>query len=103
MDRKEELMKYLKQNNADEILISPIVDDFVFLESRLDELRKLPFIKINPKNPAQQKTTPAAKLYKECLQQYTNILKVLSKTAGADSDDEDSPLRKWVKAHVNNS
>lgn len=100
MDRRQQLLDYLIRDGTDEILITSMVDNFVFLESELDKLRDLPMIKINPKNPAQQKATPASKLYKELLQQYTNVLKVLMKVSGADESDEESPLRAWVKQHV---
>lgn len=101
MNRREQLLDYLIRDGTDEILIVSMIDEFLFLESKLDELRKLPMIKINPKNPAQQKATPASKLYKELLQQYMNILKVLMRISGADESDEESPLRAWVKQHVN--
>lgn len=99
MTRREELLQLVK----DDITLIPLIDDIVFLESQLTELKKLPFIRINPNNPSQQKTTPAAKQYKEFLQQYTNCIKVIARATGADESDDESPLRKWVKAHVNNS
>jgi hypothetical protein len=40
-------------------------------------LKKLEFIKVHPTNPALQKTTPAAKLYKECSQSYMNAIRIL--------------------------
>lgn len=97
MTRKEELLKLL--NN--DITYIPLVNDMVYLEDQLDELRKLPKIKIHPSDPSKQKTTPAAKLYKEYLQQYTNIVRILMKATGADETDEESPLRKWMNEHVN--
>lgn len=97
MTRKEELLKLL--NN--DITYIPLVNDMVYLEDQLDELRKLPKIKIHPSDPSKQKTTPAAKLYREYLQQYTNIVRILMKATGADETDEESPLRKWMNEHVN--
>lgn len=78
--------------------LEPTIEEFLFIENQLVELKKLPFIKIHPKDPTRQKSTPAAKLYKELLQQYTNILKVLMRITGTDEADEESPLRKWVKS-----
>ena len=72
----------------------------VELEDQLEYLRSLPKIRIHPKNPERQKATPAAKLYKELLQQYTNIVRIMMKASGADEAEEDSPLRKWFKDHV---
>ena len=70
----------------------------VFLETRLEELRKLPFIKVNPKNPVQQKTTPAGRQYKELLQQYINLIKALEKLS--ENENEISPLREWLNNHT---
>lgn len=99
-DRREELIGYCCKSEEDKCVLAPLIDEVVFLENRLDELKKLPFIKVNPKNPMQQKSTPAQKQYKELLQQYTNIIKVLTRATGHDEADEESPLRKWVKGHV---
>lgn len=100
MDRAKELKKLLsasKQNEDGNVLFDNLVDEVIFIEDQLIELKKLPFISVNPRNSFQQKTTPAAKQYKELLQQYTNCLKVLGKASGQDLDDEDSPLRAWAK------
>lgn len=59
-------------------LILPLIEEAVFLEGKMTELKKLPFVSVNPKNPALQKLTPAAKLYKECTQSYMNAIRILS-------------------------
>lgn len=97
MDRKEELLKVIEHDAA----LVPLIDEVIFLEGRLEELKRLPFIKIHPKDPTKQKATPAQKQYKELLQQYVNIIRVLIRATGTDENDEESPLRKWVKQHVN--
>ena len=96
MDRKKELLKLA----GDDATLIELVSKMLFLEKRLEELEKLPFIKVNPNNPAQQKATPAAKQYKELLQQYTNCIKILSRAGNVDDTEEESPLRKWVRKHV---
>ena len=95
-NRKEELLKVIENDTT----LTPLIDEVVYLEEQLDYLRKLPKIKVHPKNPEMQKTTPAAKLYKEMLQQYTNIIRILMRATGTDLEDDESPLRKWVKNHV---
>lgn len=100
MERREKLIKYLCHIEDDRQIIEPLVDEFLFLEKQLDRLKKLPFIKIHPDNPEMLKATPAAKQYRELLQQYTNIIKVLEKFNGDDSEGEESPLRIWVKNHA---
>lgn len=99
MSRKEELLKLI----GNEPLLIPLVTEMVELEEQLDFLRTLPKIKVHPKDPTKQKTTPAAKLYKELLQQYTNIIRILIHATGTDESDEESPLRKWVRLHADNS
>lgn len=97
MDRKKELLKTIEYDPA----LMPLIDEVVFLEGRLEELKKLPFIKVHPKDPTKQKATIAQKQYKELLQQYVNIIRVLIRATGTDESDEESPLRKWVKQHIN--
>ena len=96
MNRKEELLSLL---NNDPTYV-PLINEMVYLEEQLDELRGLPKIKRHPSDPSKQKTTPAAKLYKEYLQQYTIIVRILMRVTGADEVEEDSPLRKWMNEHI---
>lgn len=75
-----------------------IIDEILFVEERLEILRRLPFLKIDAKNPTRQKATPASRQYKELLQQYTNSLKTLFKISGDAGDNEqESPLRQWIR------
>ena len=97
IDRKEKLLSLA----GDDAALIELVSKVLFLEKHLEELEKLPFIKVNPNNPEQQKATPAAKQYKELLQQYTNCIKILSRAGNADDSEEESPLRKWVRKHAN--
>lgn len=99
MTRKEELLKLL--NN--DVTYVPLITEMLYLEDQLDELRALPKIKIHPSDPTKQKTTPAAKLYKEYLQQYTNIVRILMKATGIDENEEESPLRRWMNEHIDKS
>jgi regulator of replication initiation timing len=98
MTRKEELLKIFDQIDDTKGIIAPMIDDVVFLELRLQELRQLPFIRVNPKNPADQKPTPAAKQYKELLQQYNNCIKILTGVLRKDAPEEDSPLRAFLNS-----
>lgn len=97
MDRKKELLEIIKH---DPILI-PLVNQTIDIEKRLADVSKLPFYKVNPKNPTQQKMLPAFRIYKELLQQYTNCIKVLASASGQNESDEESPLRKWVNSRLN--
>lgn len=103
MDRKEELISLIKTTGIDnDIKASQLIDEIVFIEEQLRELKKYPFIAVNPKNSMQQKATPAAKQYKELLQQYNNSLRLLFRLSGdlGKDDQEDSPLRAWARART---
>lgn len=97
MTRKEELIEAVHGNT----LLVPLVNDMVYLEGQLEYLQTLPKIRIHPDDPSKQKATPAAKLYKELLQQYTNIVKVMLRATGSEEIEEESPLRKWMNEHIN--
>lgn len=99
MTRKEELIEAVHGNT----LLIPLVNDMVYLEEQLEYLQTLPKIRIHPDDPSKQKATPAAKLYKELLQQYTNIVKVMLRATGSEDIEEESPLRKWMNEHVDQS
>lgn len=96
-DRYEEVLQAVCQEETDRTIYGPLVLEYVTLEERLDYLRTLPFIQVHPKDPAKQRATAAHKQYKELLQQYSNIAKILGRVGGLDSQDEDSPLRSWAK------
>jgi hypothetical protein len=103
MNRRDELIAIIPEESLE--LVKSVVDDVVFLEERLTELKALPFIEVNPKNPMKQRSTPASKLYKEFLQQYINCIKmieyVIYKEKRLEGDEvEESPLRKWFKENV---
>lgn len=92
MSRYDELMAIVGHDKKYE----KIIEDAVFLEEQCDKLRQLPFLVVNKKNPGLQKATPAARQYRECLSQYTNIIRILMKATGDDGTEEESPLRKWI-------
>ena len=99
MSRLDELHKIFDAFDEDmKILLNPLLDDAIFYEEHLEELKKLPHISVNPNNPAQQKSTPAAKLCKEYTQQYINIIKVLLTAFNRNGTEEDSPLRDYFNS-----
>lgn len=52
------------------------IDEYVFFLSRIQELKKYPYIRVSKRNPEKQELTPAAKLIKE----YSNVLDAKRKT-----------------------
>lgn len=100
MERRTKLLRLLENNQSKDIL-EPLIDDLIFLEDKLNNLRRLPFIKVHPDNPERQKNTPACRQYKELLQQYNNCLKILLHATNSTDEQVDSPLRLWVKSQLN--
>ncbi len=91
--RYEELMKVIKDIDKEKaIVLRPLVEDIVFIEERMQELRKLPQIRVSSTNKAIQKATPASKQYKELMQSYLNAVKVLMnaiyRSGGEDDGNE---------------
>lgn len=72
-------------------IITPLLSDIDFMETRLAVLRALPHIKVHPKDPSRQRITPAGKQYKEMMQSYLNAMKViisaLNKTETSAADE----------------
>lgn len=98
MDRCEELKKLLDNvDDSAKTATTRVLDEMIFIESRLEELKRCPFIRTHPSDPSIQKATPAAKLYKEFLQQYNNCVKILLSVVGHGHEVETSPLREYLK------
>ena len=102
MSRREELVKLVPDESLE--LVSDVLDEIIFLEDKLEELKKLPFIQVHPQDVTKQRSTPAAKQYKEFLQQYINCVKVIEAVIYRDKrlegdEAEESPLRKWFNEH----
>jgi hypothetical protein len=102
MSRREELINLIPEDSLD--LVKSVIDDVCYLETQLQVLKQLPFIEINPKNPMKQRSTPAAKQYKEFLQQYINCIKMIEYVIYKDkrlegNEVEESPLRSWFNAN----
>lgn len=102
MSRREEILELIPVESLP--LVEDVVDEILFLEQRLDELKELPFIQVHPQDRAKQRNTPAAKMYKEFLQQYINCIKAVEYVIYKDKrlegeETEQSPLRKWFDAH----
>lgn len=96
--RIKELKNIFSSVEKDKLqLISPLIEEVVFVEEQLKELRKMQFIKVHPQKPELQKVTPASKQYKELMQTYNNSLKVLASVLNKDVMEEESPLREFLK------
>lgn len=96
--RKTELLKVFEGIEGVKDIVLPLINDVVFLEEQLVKLRKLPFIRVNPADTSQQRATPAAKQYKELLQQYSNCIKILTSILRKEAPEEESPLRAFLRS-----
>ena len=96
--RKNELLKVFEGVDDGKDIIYPLIDEVVYLEGQLEELRKLPMIVVDEKNPTRQRPTTASKQYKDFLQQYNNCIKTLASTLRKNTAEEESPLREYLNA-----
>lgn len=94
--RKQELFALFSDvEDNEKQLIDKLLDEVVFLEERMAELKRLPFLHIHPKNPSLQRVTPAARLYKECSQSYMNAVRILLSTLRkVESTAQDELLKR---------
>ena len=78
MDRRKQLDNIFKNvDDEQKQLVDNLIEEVIFLEQQMKELKALPFISVHPEKSNLQKVTPAAKLYKECSQSYMNAIRIL--------------------------
>ena len=92
MDRKEQLRGYFENVDEDKrSLAYDTIDEYLFFLDRITELRKLPFIRVHPKDAARQELTPAAKLVREYSQavdaKRKTLLMILYRVESSAADD----------------
>ena len=98
MGRREELLNCFKDVSEEKkLIVSNLIDEFLFLEEQLEALRKKPMTKTHPKDKQRVKPTPIAKMYKELLQQYTNAAKILLSLHKNNEEKTQSPLRAYLE------
>ena len=78
-------------------LAEPLLFEAAFLEEQLRELRTMPMIRVNPENRSQQKRTEAAKQYKENIQSYTGIIKVLNSILQKNLIEETDEFDEFIE------
>lgn len=96
-NRREEYAEiFAGVNEQERRLVDRLIDEVVFLEARMDEVRGLPFVSVNPKNNSQQRTTAAAKVYKECNQSYMNAIRILAGILRKEDTSAEDTLMKLL-------
>ena len=99
--RKSELFAvFSKIDEAELKVVRKLINEVIFLEQQMDELRKLPFISVHPNNPAMQKSTAAAKQYKECSQSYMNAVRILLSVLRKEDTTEQNELLSMLKEYL---
>lgn len=96
-ERKKALMEvFAGMDEARAKVVERLVDEMVFLERSMSECRELPMIEVNSKG--EQRMTPAWKIYKDSLSQYSNSVRILLGTLGKQGEEgKDSPLRAYFR------
>ena len=98
MERKEQLYKIVDElDESIQLFARSLVDRMLYLEERLFELEKLPFIKVHPDDPTKQKETPARKMYVPLLQQYNLVIKTLCKLIGIEAEPDEGKMGEFKK------
>lgn len=98
MSRRDEIIKVFEGLDANILtIVEPLIDEMVYLEEEMADLRTKPKIKYHPTDPSLQKVTPAGKLYKDDLAQYKDIVRILcSQLHKTGEGKSESPLREYL-------
>ena len=100
MSRKEELEKIVYKAGSDNrVKAAQLIEEIIFLEGKMQEYKSMDFWEVHPKFPDRKRPSAAAKQYDKSFQLYQNALRLLFRITGdMGENDEESPLRKWVKS-----
>ena len=78
MDRREQLRGYFANVDEDKRSIAfDTIEEYLFFLDRIEELKRLPYIRVHPNDKARQELTPAAKLIREYSQAIDSKRKTL--------------------------
>lgn len=95
MDRREELTNLFKKINEDkQILISKLIDEVVYLEERITEIKKYPLYRVGG---GKVHSEEALKVYKDLSNQYNVDIKTLMSFLTKQEMEEASPLLKFLE------
>lgn len=98
LEKYQELLKAFKESDPNNyVLVESIISEMVFVEERLKYLKTLPFIKVHKEKKELQKATPAAKQYKELMQNYLYMNKMLVALINKINFEEDDAFSKFLK------
>lgn len=91
-ERIEQLKSYFELVDEDKRQFAfDTLDEYLFFAERIEELKKLPYIRVSKKNPEKQELTPAAKLIKEYSQaidgKRRTLLMILYRVENSAADE----------------
>ena len=76
--RLQELIEIVKQADENKLsVLMPTLEDMVFLENQIEEIKTKEHFICNPRNPKQIKKTDAHGMYLKLKQSYNNSLKIV--------------------------
>ena len=92
MATKEQLQAFFDNVDEDKKQFAlDTIDEYLFFVGRINELKGLPYIRVNKNNPERQELTPAAKLIKEYSQavdaKRKTLLMILYRVETSAADD----------------
>lgn len=91
------LAEFKKADPNNYILVENTLEEMVFIEEKLKYLKTLPFIKVHKEKPELQKATPAAKQYKELMQNYLYMTKILVALINKINFEEDDAFSRFLQ------
>ena len=92
MATREELQAFFANVDEDKKQFAlDTIDEYLLFMARIEELRKLPFIRVHKNNPERQELTPAAKLIREYSQavdaKRKTLLMILYRVENSAADE----------------
>lgn len=98
VEREQELLELFKDVDENQKkLVTRLISEMVHIEETLDELKKLPPIRVHPRDKSRQEITPAGKLYKDMTAQYMNGIRILSSLLSTVSGDDYDPVAEFME------
>lgn len=95
---KDLLAAFEKADPNNYVLVKNTISEMIFVEDKLEYLKTLPFIKVHKEKPELQKATPAAKQYKELMQNYLYMTKILVTLINKINFEEDDAFSKFLQS-----